>query len=108
MPDARVLRDRQEAAFAATDRQAWFAEEGSAAILVQTRAETNYPMTPGAFYACSPVSIDGPETEGAAAAFLTDASRLLFVYNLGTGIPPVGSKLVAHSCGGRWVARFDD
>jgi len=107
MPDARILRDRQEAAFAATSRMASSAEEGSAAILVQTRAETRYPTTPGAFYACSPVSIDGPETEGAAAAVLTDASRLLFVYNLGNAIPPVGSKLVAHSCGGRWVVRFD-
>jgi|GEM_PF-2080769 len=108
MPDARLLRDRQEAALAATSRLASAAEEGSAAILVQTKAETSYPTTPSAFYACSPVSIDGPETEGAAVSFRTDSSRSLFVYNLGTAIPPVGSKLIAHSCGGRWVVRFDD
>lgn len=108
MPDARLLRDRQAAAFAATTRLVSSAEEGSAAILVQTRAVGPYPTAPGAFYACSPVSIEGPETEGAAAAFLTDFSRVLSVYNLGDAIPPVGSKLIAHSCGGRWVFRFDD
>lgn len=107
MSDARLLRDRQEAAWAATSRLASPAEEGAVALLVQTRAVASYPTTPGAFYACSPVSIDGPETEGASAAFLTDASRLLFAYNLGGAVPPVGSKLVAHSCGGRWVFRFD-
>lgn len=108
MTDARLLRDRQASALAATSRLASSAEEGSAAILVQTRAVDRYPTAPGAFYACSPVSIDGAETEGAAAAFLIDASRLLFVYNLGNAVPPVGSRLIAHSCGGRWVFRFDD
>lgn len=107
MSNARALRDRQEAAFAAADRLASFGEEGSAAILVQTRAEASYPTVAGAFYACSPVSIDGPETEGAAATFQADLSRRIFVYNLGTAIPPVGAKLVAHSCGGRWLVRFD-
>lgn len=107
MSDVRVLRDRQEAALAATDRLASFAEEGSAAILVQTRAETSYPTIAGAFYACTSLSVDGPETEGAAAVFQTDSSRLIYVYNLGNAVPPIGARLVAHSCGGRWVVRYD-
>ena len=107
MIDARLLRDRHEAALAATDRLASFAEEGSAAILVQIGAGTSHPTVPGAFYACSPLFIDGLETEGAAAVFQVDSSRRLFVYNLGTKIPPAGAKMVAHSCGGRWFVRYD-
>lgn len=107
MIDARVLRDRQEAALGATDRLTSFAEEGSAAILVQTKADASYPTVAGAFYACSSLSVDGPETEGASAAFQADSSRLVYVYNLGTAVPPVGVRLVAHSCGGRWLVRYD-
>lgn len=105
--DARILRDRQESAVAADARAARFAEEGSVALLVQTRTVAAYPTSPNAFFACSPVRIDGPETEGAGATFAVDAARTIFVYNLGTRVPPVGTMLVAQSCGGRWTFRFE-
>ena len=107
MFDARILRDRQEAALAATDRAATFAEDGSVAILVQTKAIAVYPTTANAFYACSPVRLDGLESEGAAVIFIADLSRTHFVYNLGSQIPPIGTKLIAQSCSGRWTFRFD-
>jgi hypothetical protein len=105
--DARILRDRQESAIAADARAARFAEDGSVALLVQTRTVEIYPTTPNAFFACSPVRIDGPETEGAEATFAADATRTIFVYNLGTRVPPVGAVLIAQSCGGRWTFRFE-
>jgi hypothetical protein len=105
--DARVLRDRQEAAVAADGRAARFAEDGSVALLVQTKAVATYPTSANAFFACSPVRIDGPETEGAVATFVADPARTIFVYNLGSRVPPVGAKLIAQSCSGRWTFRFE-
>lgn len=105
--DVRILRDRQEAAVAAEGRAARFAEDGSVALLVQTKAVGTYPTSANAFFACSPVSIDGAETEGAAASFVVDAARTIFVYNLGSNVPPVGAKLIAQSCSGRWTFRFE-
>ena len=105
--DARILRDRQEAAVAADGRAARFAEDGSVALLVQTKAVGTYPTSSNAFFACSPVRIDGPETEGGAAIFVADPARTIFVYNLGAHVPPIGAKLVAQSCSGRWTFRFE-
>jgi len=107
MFDARILRDRQEAALAAAGRVATFAEDGSVAILVQTKAVGAYPTSANAFFACSPVRLDGPESEGAAVTFATDLTRTHFVYNLGSKVPPIGAKLIAQSCSGRWTFRFD-
>jgi hypothetical protein len=107
MFDARILRDRQGSALASADRAAPFAEDGSVAILVQTKTLNAYPTTPNAFYACSPVRLDGPEAEGGAVAFVVDFSRTYFAYNLGLRVPPVGTKVLAQSCSGRWTFRFD-
>jgi hypothetical protein len=105
--EARILRDRHEAAVAADGRAARFAEDGSVAVLVQTKAVAAYPTSANAFFACSPVSIDGPETEGAAATFVADPARTIFAYNLGTRVPPVGARLIAQSCSGRWTFRYE-
>ncbi|MDR3621600.1 MAG: hypothetical protein P4L85_19775 [Paludisphaera borealis] len=107
MFDARILRDRQEDALAATSRAARFAEDGSVAMLVQTKVAFVYPSSANAFFACSPVRLDGPESEGAAVLYVTDLSRTYFVYNLGTHVPPIGTKVIAQSCSGRWTFRFD-
>lgn len=107
MFDARILRDRQEAALAAADRATTFAEDGSTALLVQTKTAGGYPTSANAYFACSPVRIDGGESEGSAAIFVSDDSRTYFVYNLGSRIPPIGAKLIAQSCSGRWACRFD-
>jgi hypothetical protein len=107
MFDARVLRDRQQAANAAAQRAAPLAEDGSIALLVQTRSVSGYPTTANAFFACAPVRIDGPESEGAAAVFVADFSRTYFVYNLGNQVPPIGTRLIAQSGAGRWTFRYD-
>ena len=107
MSEERILREKLEASRAAARRQVPFAEEGSVAILAQTTVVSVYPTTAGAFYACTPLLADGPETEGASASFASSGARTIYALNLGTGVPPVGTKLIAHACGGRWTFRFD-
>lgn len=81
--------------------------EGSASALVQTVSVSSYPTTAFTFYAVQPLVIDGVEREGAAASFGPDPSRVFYACNLGSVVPPVGTKLVVTSCGGRWVFTFN-
>lgn len=104
---ARILRDRQEAAAAAVRRLGMPGENGSEAVLVQTKAVATYPTIASAFFACTPLQVDGSEVEGTGVTFVPDASRTIFAYNLGTKIPPVGTRLIAHSCSGRWTFLFN-
>src|SRR5262249_43968240 len=52
-------------------------------------------------------SINGPETEGSAASYVPASSTPSYAWNAGTGIPPLGTPLVCHAVGGRWVFRYD-
>ena len=107
MSETRILRDRQSAASALVHRLVPFAEDGAVAILAQTTTVSSYPTVPAAFYACSPLQVDGPETEGATATFTEDATRTIYAFNLGTQVPPEGTRIIAHACGGRWTFRYD-
>jgi hypothetical protein len=107
MSEARILRDRQTATRASLLRLAPVAEDGSVAILVKTIIASSYPTIAGAFYACAPLQVDGPETEGAIATFTASGTRTIYALNLGTQVPPVGTKIIAHACGSRWTFRFD-
>ena len=107
MNDIRIVRERQALVRATSDRLAPFLEEGSVAILAKTSTVSVYPSVPGACYACVPLHVDGPELEGSVATFSADPSRILFAFNLGKAVPPVGTKLIATSCGGRWSFRYD-
>ena len=107
MGDNRVERDRQKALSGALDRVAPFAADGSTALLVTTTTVSTYPSTAATFYASNPTEIDGSEVEGGAASYTADASQVLYALNVGTQVPPVGTRVVAHAVGGRWVFRYD-
>jgi hypothetical protein len=108
MNDLRILRDRQAAAKDALDRQAAGSDPFSSATMCAiTTTVTTYPTTAAAFYACNPELLSGAETEGAPATFTADTATVVYVLNLGTAIPPVATKIVAHSAGGRWTFRYD-
>ena len=107
MSDARILRERQDEAASSVRRMASSHEAGSEAALVRTKRVGTYPAAVAAFYACTPLRIDGAEVEGAGVTFVPDSSRTLYAYNLGTKIPPEGTRVIAHSCGGRWTFRYD-
>jgi hypothetical protein len=107
MNDTRILREQLAAGRAAVDRLAPFAEDGAIAVLAQTKVIATYPTVPGSFYACVPLSVDGPEIEGATASFTADGTRTIYALNVGIQVPPVGTTVIAHSCGGRWTFRYD-
>jgi hypothetical protein len=107
MSETRIIREQQAASRAAAQRISAFPEDGTVAVLAQTQTVTSYPTVPASFYACVPLWIDGPETEGATASFTVDNGRTLYAFNIGTQVPPVGTTIIAHSCGGRWTFRYD-
>ena len=74
--------------------------------LVKTYTVTSYPVTAQAYYATHPVTVGGVEAEGMPVS-LTDGSTTIYVGNLGTGVPPSGSYLVASHVPNRWITRYD-
>lgn len=107
MSDTRILRSRQATGQGALDSAAGDAEaDSSAAMLLTTTTVMTYPTTAGAFYAASPTEINGTETEGGAATYVP-GSLVYYALNVGTQIPPEGTRVVAHGVGGRWTFRYD-
>ncbi len=76
-------------------------------MLVTTTTVTSYPLTAGAFFASNPTEIDGSEVEAGPASYTADATQVIFIFNVGTQIPPSGTRVIAHAVGGRWVFRYD-
>lgn len=107
MADSRIERERQKALSAVVDRAAPFAADGSTALLVTTTTVTSYPATAAAFYASNPTEVDGSEVEGGAASYTVDATQVIYALNVGTQVPPVGTRVIAQAVGGRWVFRYD-
>jgi len=81
--------------------------EGSLAQLLTTFEVAKYPTAAGAYYAGNPTYVSGVEAEGGVAGYSADVSQIIYAYNVGTKVPPVGTVLVAHAVGGRWVFRYD-
>jgi hypothetical protein len=107
MNDLRVMRERQLVASAVLDRSAGQDPYGSAAMCVITTTFATYPTSAAEFYACNPELLTGAETEGAAATFTADTAMVIYAVNIGTVVPPNGTKVVIHAAGGRWVFRYD-
>jgi hypothetical protein len=109
MPDeSRILRDRFAAMDDAFDAsQAGGEDYGSAALLVQTIQLTTYPTTAQTMYACNPVNIDGDEIEGGVVTYIPDTNTVVFILNVGSAIPPLGTRRVASGVGGRWTFQWD-
>jgi len=106
MSESRTQRNRAAVQDQDLDRLDDSPPHGSAAILATTTTVTTYPTTAAAFYAANMTEIDGVEQEGTAATY-TIQSGVVYILNTGTQIPPVGTRVVAHAVGGRWVFRYD-
>jgi hypothetical protein len=105
--DLRVMRERQLEAGDALDRLPDLDVYGSAAVCAITTTVTTYPTAAAEFFACNPELVTGTETEGGAATFTVDASTVIYGLNVGTAIPPNGTKVILHAIGGRWAFRYD-
>jgi hypothetical protein len=105
--DNRVERERQKALSNVLDRIAPCSADGSTALLVTTTTVATYPTTALSFYASNPTEIDGGEIEGGAASYAADTTQVVYALNVGTQVPPVGTRVVTQAVGGRWVFRYD-
>jgi hypothetical protein len=103
----RIERERHQDLSNVVDRLEVFEPGGGAVVLVTTTTVSIYPTTAGAFYAANPTEIDGSEIEGSAATYTADPTQVIYVLNQGTQVPPVGTRVIAHAAGGRWVFRYD-
>jgi hypothetical protein len=104
---SRVERERQNELAGVVDRRQTALPVGGAVVLATTTAVTAYPTTAGVFYGATPTEIDGAESEGSAATYTVDTYRLIYILNQGTQVPPIGTRVLAHAVGGRWVFRYD-
>jgi hypothetical protein len=103
----RIERERHQDLSNVIDRLDSVGPNGGAVVLVTTTIVSSYPTTAGAFYAANPTEIDGNEIEGGAANYAADTTQVIYVLNQGTQVPPVGTRVIAHGAGGRWVFRYD-
>ena len=105
---SRTHRHRHDEAQFDLDQLPEEAGGGADAMLVQTFTETTYPTTASTEYACHPISeIDSDEAEGASVSFTADSSVTIYALNVGSTVPPSGTKVIAHAVGGRWAFRYD-
>jgi hypothetical protein len=104
---SRIIRLREDDLFAELDALDDDRDSSYPAEVVQTLEQETYPTTPGAFYACNPVTVTGDVAEGTVPDLTADVSVTLYAFNLGSTVPPVGSYALASACGGRLVFRWD-
>lgn len=104
--EARTIRERHADLLEQIDRLDRPDCPGETVVAATTTA-TLYPSAAGSYYAMNPVQLGGAETEGASATTTADATRVFYAYNLGSTVPPAGTKVLCHSASGRWNFRFD-
>ncbi len=75
--------------------------------VVQTTTVSSYPTSAQAYYAVEPAQLGGTESEGGSVSITPDSMRVFYALNLGSGVPPSGTTLVAHACSGRWCFSYN-
>lgn len=107
MNDVRTQRDRNTYLDRVIDNGTPAENDCSVSLLVVTTQVDTYPTSLNQYIAANPVVVDGNEIEGNAATYSADTTTTLFIENVGTQIPPNGTRMVAHLVGGRYTVRYD-
>jgi hypothetical protein len=116
MSASRILRDRTAFLSDALDRSGNPGPAANGAVVGITTAIKTYPTTAGVFYGIIPQVITGTSAEGDAGTFASDLAApddpdapptAMVALNVGTAVPPAGTKVVCDGVGGRWVFRYD-
>lgn len=104
--EAELLRRRLAALEAALDRleDAELAAPRSQLCLTTTIA--SYPTTAGAYYAVQAQRVSGSEAEGGTPT-LAAVGPKFFAYNLGSAVPPSGTKVIVDPVPDGFVFRYD-
>jgi len=79
---------------------------GMPCLVAQTKTLSSYPASAQRFFACSPLTVLGPEVEGGPGT-LTPGTSTFFALNLGLAVPPVGANILVTFIDNRWIFRFD-
>lgn len=103
----RQSDDRDADLASAIDAEPDYDCDGAPSMLLQTFTQTTYPTTAARVYACRPVRATAALTEGATASYVVDSTRTYYAANLGSAIPPSGTRVVAVQRNGSWVFRYD-
>lgn len=104
--EATRLRLRDADRDDAATRSALDPGAGSASLLARTKSLGRYPTAAARFFACTPLTVLGPEVEGGIGE-ITAGDATFFSLNLGSAVPPQGTAVVATFVDGRWVFRHD-
>lgn len=107
MNDLRTQRDRQAYQNALYDNDQPPDKDCSISMLATLTVDDAYPVGAASYFAANPTVVTGNEVEGGAATYTADTSTVMYVLNEGTSTPPVGTVVIAHLVGGRWMMRFD-
>ena len=76
-------------------------------LLVTTTTVTTYPTQPRHSFSSNPTEIDGSEVGGATAMYTPTRPKVIYVFNVGTQIPPAGTRVVARGRGDVGSFRYD-
>lgn len=110
MSATRVLRERTAFLSDALDRSGDSRPNCNAAFVGITAAIATYPTVAAGFYGVIPQRITGAENEGASGTFtseLAGGAPTPLALNVGTQVPPAGTKVIVEAVGGRLVFRYD-
>lgn len=105
--ELRVLRARVEALEESLARLADDSGLTGAAKVAQTVSLGSYPTGSGAMkvFAVRGVDVTGDESEGVVGTETPDA-QTFFAVNVGTGLPPVGTRLIVTQVPNLWAFRY--
>lgn len=101
--DARQLRNHTSELAGAVDRAGNTGGAGALIMVVKTFQQVTYPGVANAVYACHPVDVSFPETEGATPTLTVQTNATIDVLNVGSAVPPIGTLRIAAMIDGFWV-----
>jgi hypothetical protein len=103
--ELQQLRQRVANAEEALERLETEDVTGTMAIVGRTATKETYPTTANAWYWIERVRLGGDEVEGGAIV-VTTVEDGFFAYNLGSGIPPVGSLVICNDSGEHYTFTY--
>ena len=104
--DATQLRLADAGVRDALSRLPALSTPGQPSLLAVTKVASSYPKSAQVFFACAPLSVLGTEVEGGPGVLVSGASTF-FALNLGSAVPPSGTRIVTTFVENRWVFRYD-
>jgi hypothetical protein len=106
MSEARTNRNRSIAIDDMADRLAQPNPYVHRSLVVITTTVTAYPTVAQSVYACLQSDPTVAESEGATATY-ANGTGILYALNVGTAVPPPGTRLILEAVKGKWLFRFD-